>query len=60
VEVTLRPVATDQQAARQKFSFLDLAGSARELLRDVDVDQMLDKLRNEWGNTSAIGSDSGR
>ena len=48
VEVTVRPIGADEAEERPKLRLLDLAGSAREALRDVDVDGWLDDLRNEW------------
>ena len=48
VEVTVRPVGQSPGAAGRKLSLLDLAGSARKLLKGVDVDEQLDDLRNEW------------
>ncbi len=48
VDVTVRPVESAQPQKAKGLSILDLAGSAREMLRDVDVDKKLDELRDEW------------
>ena len=48
VEVTVRAKDRDHSSAGETRSMLDLAGSAREMLRDIDVDKKLDELRDEW------------
>ena len=51
VEVTVRPTAPAVARRIRKRCLLDLAGSASEMLRDVDVDRKLNELRNEWHET---------
>jgi len=48
VEVTVRAVESAQPRNEKRRSMLDLAGSAREMLRGIEVDKYLRELRDEW------------
>jgi hypothetical protein len=48
VEVSVAPIGRRTKRETRSLDILDLAGSAREVLRGVDVDEWLRQLRDEW------------
>lgn len=46
--MSIRRVSRRPRARKKELDILDLAGTAREAFRGIDVDKWLDDLRNEW------------
>ena len=48
VSITIRPTTLRRRARSKRLSLVDLAGIGREMMKGIDVDQWLRRLRDEW------------